>query len=128
MSTVKLITRKSNDLNFGDVVELDLKLAEDVNVIGVVRSDFEVEENGDRRVSDGLDTVMSIEDINNLQGRLLTLVEAFITDPEQRKAAKDLVKQNTWSWYTERMDGLSRAWRFNKGYETHEPGKFTEVQ
>lgn len=37
-------------------------------------------------------------DINNLVGRMLTVVDASISDQEQRKALKDIVKQNVWSW------------------------------
>lgn len=37
-------------------------------------------------------------DINNLIGKMLTVVDASISDSEQRKALKDIVKQNVWSW------------------------------
>lgn len=36
--------------------------------------------------------------ISNLEGRMLTLVDAAIQDPEQRRALKDLVRSDIWMW------------------------------
>ena len=36
--------------------------------------------------------------ISHLEGRMLTLVDASISDPEQRKALKDLFRQDIWTW------------------------------
>ena len=38
------------------------------------------------------------EDLGNLRGRLLTLIEASTSDPEQRKATKDVVSQILRAW------------------------------
>ena len=35
---------------------------------------------------------------NNRQGRILTILEASITDKEQLKALKDLITQELWKW------------------------------
>jgi hypothetical protein len=123
MSKVKLIIRKRNSLDFGEVTDVVLNLQKSDRVIGIVETDFEPEDDGSVRASDGLDPVVTIENINHLMGQVLTLVEASTIDPEQRKAAKDLYKQTVWGWYTGLNDGLSRAWRFDKGYESNEPRK-----
>lgn len=39
--------------------------------------------------------------IGNLEGRMLTLIEASIQDVEQRKALKDIVRQTIWNWAIE---------------------------
>ena len=119
MSKVKLIVEKRNSLDFGYVSGEVLPLKEGERVRGIVETDFEPDENGDQRVSDGLDVVIYIEDINNLVGRIKTLIEASTSDPEQRKAAKDVFNNEIWSWYTGRSETLSRAWRHDKGYETN---------
>ena len=36
--------------------------------------------------------------ISELEGKMLTLVDASIPDREQRKALKDLVRQTVWNW------------------------------
>lgn len=123
MSKVKLIVRSYNSLDFGNVTEIVQSLAKDQHIVGIIETEFEPEEDGGVRASDGIETVIELSDINNLQGRMLTIAEASCSDPEQRKALKDLIKQEVWSWYTERMDELSRAWRFDKGYEANEPFK-----
>ena len=38
-------------------------------------------------------------EVSYLEGRLLTVIDASIGDPEQRKALKDIIRQNVWSWY-----------------------------
>lgn len=37
-------------------------------------------------------------DVQFLMGDLLTLVDAAIPDPQQRKALKDLVRKDMWAW------------------------------
>ena len=37
-------------------------------------------------------------DISFLEGQLLTFIEATIADPEQRKAAKDMLTPLIWQW------------------------------
>lgn len=37
-------------------------------------------------------------DIQHLEGKLLTLIDAISSNPEQRKATKDLVKEAVWGW------------------------------
>lgn len=117
MSKVKLIL-DNNSLDFGEVTDIVLTLKEGERVRGIVETDFEPNDKGERRVSDGVDTVIYIEDINNLVGRIKTLIEASISDPEQRKASKDVFNNEIWSWYTGRLETLSRTWRFDKGYES----------
>ncbi len=39
--------------------------------------------------------------IGNLEGKMLTLIEASIQDLEQRKALKDIVRQTIWTWAIE---------------------------
>lgn len=39
--------------------------------------------------------------IGNLEGRMLTLIEASIQDVEQRRALKDIVRQTIWNWAIE---------------------------
>lgn len=123
MSKVKLVIVKKNTLGYGDLVSTTVELPEDTKIIGVARSEFEPESDGSQRVSDDLVPVMHLESINNLIGKLMTQVEASITDPEQRKAAKDIYRQLVWEWYTNHTSSLSRAWCFDKGFETDTPKK-----
>jgi hypothetical protein len=48
---------------------------------------------------------INFDEVYNLKGRLLTLIDASTADPEQRKAQKDLVWQTLRSW----MEGIERA-------------------
>ncbi len=123
MSKVKLVLRKNNDLGHGELVELAVTVPDATLIAGVVRYDFETNEKGETRVSDDLAPVIEISNINYLTGQILTLVEGTISDPEQRKAAKDLFRNTIWGWYTAQMEGLSRAWRFDKGFEIDTPTK-----
>jgi hypothetical protein len=41
---------------------------------------------------------INYEELYNLKGRLLTLIDATFTDPEQRKAHKDIVWQTLRAW------------------------------
>lgn len=48
---------------------------------------------------------INYEEVYNLKGRLLTLVDATFQDPQQRKAFKDLVWQSLKGWF----DDIERA-------------------
>lgn len=48
---------------------------------------------------------INYEELYNLKGRLLTLVDATYTDPQQRKAQKNLVWQTLRAW----MEDIERA-------------------
>ncbi len=43
--------------------------------------------------------VLQHRDVNYLVGQLLTYIDATFTDPEQRKAHKDIVKEKVYSWH-----------------------------
>ena len=45
-------------------------------------------------------------ELYNLKGRLLTLVDATFTDPQQRKAHKDIVWQTLRAW----MEDIENGW------------------
>lgn len=48
--------------------------------------------------------LVSYQDIQTLEGRLLTLVDASFPDREQRKAFKDLVRQAIWWGWVGKLD------------------------
>src|SRR3990167_1178817 len=99
MSRVKLLVRpKGNSLGSYKVIEIDQNIANDVKVEAVVQTDFDPAEDGSRQTSDNLDPVVYVENMNNLTGRILTIADAAFQDPEQRKAAKDLLTKATWDW------------------------------
>lgn len=54
---------------------------------------------------------INYEELYNLKGRLLTVVDATFTDQQQRKAMKDIVWQTLQAW----MGDIERA----AGYEPH---------
>lgn len=56
---------------------------------------------------------INYDEVYNLKGRLLTLVDATIADPEQRKAQKGLVWQTVRSW----MEDIVSA----AGYDAFDP-------
>lgn len=57
---------------------------------------------------------INFEELYNLKGRLLTLIDATFTDPQQRKAQKDVIWQALQHW----MHDIERA-------AGHEPGGVT---
>jgi hypothetical protein len=59
---------------------------------------------------------INYDELYNLKGRLLTLVDATFTDPQQRKAQKDLVWAAVRAWY----DDLERnaTWQPADGDDT----------
>lgn len=75
--------------------------------------DVDLGENGNiRRVivpysSRSLDEVLPVvphEFINNLVGRLMTLVDLSFNDAEQKKAFRELLIERVWSWYHGQCD------------------------
>jgi hypothetical protein len=54
--------------------------------------------------------------ISQLEGKMLTLIEASIQDTEQRKALKDIVRQTIWGWAIENnCNGDGRAVQVPRG-------------
>ncbi len=53
---------------------------------------------------DDLKLNVRTSDIRYLEGSLLTLIEAMMSDPAQRKAAKDLIRQTLWDWANVKFD------------------------
>ena len=123
MSKVELIVEPKNSLPSGELVTTEVQLPEDITIVGVIRSEFEPDYNNIVRVNDDITPVIHMQDMNNLIGKLMTQIEASTTDPEQRKATKDVFMRLTWEWYTNRVEALTRAWRFDKGYEKNELSK-----
>lgn len=116
MSRVQLIVASYNSLEAGRMVSTDVKIENHEYVRGVDIYDFEPE--GDtKRVSSQLDPVLRIEDINRLVGQLLTFIDASISEPIQRQAMKDEIKQKVWNWDEALQSPITRAWRKNKGLE-----------
>ncbi len=46
-------------------------------------------------------TILEYRDVNQLVGQLLTYIDATFTDPEQRKAHKDIVKEKVHNWHND---------------------------
>lgn len=44
---------------------------------------------------------INFEEVYNLKGRLLTIIDATFTDPQQRKAQKDVVWQALQAWMSD---------------------------
>lgn len=123
MSKVELVVWKRNELAFGTLVKTNVALPEDVEIRGVVRTDFDTNEQGETRTGDDIALVISMDDVNNLVGKMITLTDAMTNDPEQRKALKDLVTNTVWTWENNRSELLSRSWRHDRGFETSNPIK-----
>ncbi len=90
---------------------VDGKIGANENVRAVIVSDFDPEPDGGRRLGSDVLPVVPLEYTNNLTGRLLTIIDATFSDPEQRKAMKDLFSQSLWSWYSGNIDSLSEYLR-----------------
>jgi hypothetical protein len=116
MSKVKLVIAEGygSETNpfIGDasVVDPGLKVPETHSIIGVIRTDFDEDADGSKRVSDDLAPVIHTTGINHLVGKLLTLADAAFNDREQRKAFRDLVIQTTWDWYWGNSHTPVSAW------------------
>lgn len=119
MSRVKLLVRPSNSLGEYKVIEVREHIDNDVKVEAVVKTDFDPEEDGSRQVSDMLSPVIHIENMNTLTGKVLTIADASFQDPEQRKAAKDLLTKAMWEWYHNTKEYSGRYWhKVRKDYTT----------
>lgn len=44
------------------------------------------------------------EDISQLEGRILTIIDASIAEPRQNKATKDLIRQAIWFNWANQLD------------------------
>lgn len=88
-------------------IDTGIRVSDERDILAVIRRDFDVEPDGSRRSNPSLDPVVRYERINDLLGKLLTLVDASTTDAAQRKAQKDLFKQTVWGWYEAQTAGLS---------------------
>lgn len=42
--------------------------------------------------------ILGAHSVGNLEGKILTITDASVSDPEQRKALKDLFRQTIWDW------------------------------
>lgn len=53
------------------------------------------------------------DSIQGLEGKMLTFIDASISDPIQRKAMKDLLRPMIWSWAIEsdRSDNFDAVWK-----------------
>lgn len=65
----------------------------------------------DRDVNYGLERnrlrVLRRQQVDSLVGKLLTYIEATYSDPQQRKAHKDIVKQLVYNWFMDsKIDGI----------------------
>lgn len=92
------------------VIDLKLEVPDTHDIMGVIRTDFDEEADGSKRASDALDPVVRYERINDLVGKVLTILDA--TGANQ--PTKDLVKQACWNWYTGQGDQLTEPWRHDK--------------
>ncbi len=93
-----------------EVIDLNIKVPDTHDILGIVRSEFDPEPNGDVRSNDGLDPVVRYERINDLVGKVLTILDSATAN----QATKDLVKQACWNWYTSQLDQLKEPWRLDK--------------
>lgn len=92
------------------VIDLKLEVPDTHDIMGVIRTDFDKEADGSKRMSDALDPVVRYERINDLVGKVLTILDAA----NANQPTKDLVKQVCWSWYTGQNDALTEPWRLDK--------------
>jgi hypothetical protein len=122
MSKVKLIVCKGYgselrpyESETGEVIDASITVPDTHDILAVVRTDFDADEDGSRRSNDAIDPVVRYERINNLVGRMCTLLDSMMSDPKQRKAAKDLFRQMAWDWYNGQTDfTVTEIWRKDK--------------
>lgn len=108
MSKVLLVIGKQLDSR---VLDINIRLDEDEKVYGIIRTDHDPNDKGERQVSPDIDPMIYMGYINHLTGKLLTFADASFSDIEQRSAFKDMLKQITWNWYTAHSETLSYAYR-----------------
>lgn len=89
-----------------ETIEIDEKR----KAIGIVLAEFAPDSDGTKRVSGEFLPVIGVDDMNNLSGKLMTLIDATFVDKEQRKAMKDLFTQTAWGWYHDRESRLYKAY------------------
>jgi len=89
----------------------DCPLGQDEHVRAVIEYNFPIEADGSQRVGEDYEPVVTIAHMNNLNGKLMTLVEATFSDPEQRHAMKDIFGQTIWGWYMGNMDSIGNSIR-----------------
>jgi hypothetical protein len=121
MSKIKLViaegygTDNKPYLGGDSVIDLNLEVPDTHSITGIIRTDFDEDTDGSKRISDDLIPVVSYDRINYLVGKLLTVVDASFSDMEQRKAVKDLIKQIPWDWHNSMTESLVLPWRKDKG-------------
>lgn len=122
MSRVKLVVcegyggeQRPYKTETAKVLDLGVRVPDTHDILAVIRSDFDTDADGCRRTNDAVDPVIRYERINNLVGKIFTLLDSMLSDPKQRKAAKDLFMQMAWDWYHGQTDGtVNDAWRKDK--------------
>lgn len=87
-------------------VETAVEVPDTHDIMAVVRYDFDPDATGKCRGGRAIDPVIRTERVNDLLGKLLTVVDASTADAAQRKAQKDLFKQAVWGWYESQTDAL----------------------
>jgi hypothetical protein len=116
MSKVKLVTvegygTETNPfISEAIVVDSGLKVPDTYSIIGIIRSDFDEDADGSKRVSDDHAPIIHTTGVNHLVGKLLTLADAAFNDREQRRAFKDLIRETTWDWYWGNSSTPVSAW------------------
>lgn len=121
MSKVKLLVVEGNGSNYSPyiggtekVLHTTIELPEHLNIVQVIRCDFEADKNGNRRASDDIQPIITLDHMNSLVGKVLTIIDATFTDPEQRKASKDLLKETMYNWYMSQGEAFTDTWRRDK--------------
>lgn len=117
MSRVKLIVKNYRSLDSGSVVDTELKVPDTQQILGVIRTEFDSDSDGTTRASDDIVPLIPYERINDLVGKLLTMIDASVVDAEQRKAMKDIYRQIAWDWYDNQQQLLDYPWRKDKGLD-----------
>lgn len=96
------------------VIDLGLEVPDTHDIMGIIRTDFDKESDGSRRVSDQLTPAIRYERINTLVASLMKLADATFADATQRNAFKDLLMQVPWSWYHAQENEMVEPWRKDK--------------
>lgn len=107
---LSIITADVNNGLYGqEKVEGVVELDDRRGVKGVVLNNFAPDSDGTKRISSEILPCIGINDMNNLSGKLMTIIDASFSDKEQRKAMKDVISQSTWGWFHDRLDSLGRV-------------------
>src|SRR5438445_7784606 len=121
MSKVKLVIAEgygseARPYRGGDeVINLNLEVPYTHSITGIIRTEFDPDKDRSVQVSDDLIPVVPLFCFNHLVGKLLTLTDATFSDPEQRKAFKDVLRQIAYDWHHGMVDNLVSPWRKDKG-------------